>query len=400
MKRIFLALLCCVAGASLAFGQQDRPKGYTTVIPATRMAPKKSAAERFSAITAVKPLPSFNFTLAASAALGGGVYSGTILGRSPLNRGMTTTAIPTQIIPLVITISDGTTTVTYDPTLPDGCAGNRTDVAIITGSPIFNNSVWTMNGVNVGNTQYIDAFQRAEFWSRVKGTGYHLILKSSVLTAQALTFAPGHGTNYVANDLIPGTCGNIGVVNMNDLDAAVQSLVTGPLAPLVNAGTFPIFLTKNVVSAETGISIFTNCCVLGYHSGLFVGGNLQIYSPFSLDTTGIFGNDVSTLSHEMAEAVNDPTGVNPTPSWGNLGQVLGACQTNLEVGDALSPGFGTPTKEFAVAAANGLTYHLQELVFYSWFFGSTALGAGAGGKFSDNGTFGGSAIICPPGGTN
>jgi hypothetical protein len=164
---------------------------------------------------------------------------------------------------------------------------------------------------------------------------------------------------------------------------------------MVNAGTFPIFLTKNVVSANSGTDLFSNCCALGFHSGLFVGGNLQIYSPFSLDTSGTFGGDVSTLSHEMGEAINDPPGNNPTPTWGNIGQVVGACQNNFEVGDPLSPGFGTPTNEFVVGG-----YHLQELAFYSWFYGSTSLGVGAGGKFSDNGTFMGDAIICPPGGTN
>jgi hypothetical protein len=66
----------------------------------------------------------------------------------------------------------------------------------------------------------------------------------------------------------------------------------------------------------------------------------------------------------------------------------------------LSPGFGTPTNPFSVVGANGLTYSLQELAFYSWFFDSTSLGTGSGGKFSNHGTFNGSAIICPPGGTN
>jgi hypothetical protein len=154
------------------------------------------------------------------------------------------------------------------------------------------------------------------------------------------------------------------------------------------------------VSATSGISIFTDCCVLGYHSGFFVGPNLQIYSPFSIDTTGLFGAGyVTTLSHEMAEAVNDPTTNNPTPLWGDLGQVVGTCQNNLEVGDPLSEGFGTPTNPFVVVGDNGLTYNLQELAYYGWFFGSTSLGVGAGGRGSNNNSFGPSAIICPPGGT-
>jgi len=48
---------------------------------------------------------------------GGLTYSGTRIGRDPHNRGKTTTTIPTQLIPLIITINDGTTTHTYDPPL-------------------------------------------------------------------------------------------------------------------------------------------------------------------------------------------------------------------------------------------------------------------------------------------
>ena len=407
MKQIFLALLCCVAGASLAFGQQERLKGYTTVRPATRIAPSNSHAAKLAPVIAVSPLlpnKSFNYTITASAGLGAGVFSGTILGRNPLNRGMTTTTIPTQIVPLVITINDGSTTVTYDPTAPDTCVtGNPTDISIITGSPIFNNHPWTMNGVNVGNTQYIDAFQRAQFLSRLGGaaTGYHLILSPSLLGAQTISFGPGHGLNFPATDFVGGTCGFIGIVNIDEFDAAVQNLILNPLAPGVNAGTFPTFFTKDVVESTSGIDL-NFCCVLGYHSGIPGGlGGFQIYSPFSIDTTGVFGSGfTNTISHEMAEAVNDPTTVNATPPWGNEGQTVGLCQNNLEVGDPLSPGFGTSTNPFIVVGGNGLTYSLQELAYYSWFFGSTSLGVGAGGKFSNNGTFTGSAIICPPGGSN
>ncbi len=56
------------------------------------------------------------------------------------------------------------------------------------------------------------------------------------------------------------------------------------------------------------------------------------------------------------------------------------CQNNLEVGDPLSgtllPGATMP---------NGITYNLQELAFYSWFFGAPSIGAG--GSFSDDGAF-------------
>ncbi len=356
--------------------------------------------------SAVVPIPLWSYSITASAAMGGETFTGTIVGRSPFGANKATTTIPTPIVPLVITITDTTTnpptTITYDPTAPDPCVPGHTSVDIITGSPLFTNNAWTMNGVNVGTTQFIDAFQRAQFWSLVAGTPYHLIMQPTVLNPQSLTFSgagsSGPGQNFDSQTL-SGGCGFVGVVNNNDLDTAVRGLINGPLAGMVNAGTLPIFLTKNVVSAQSGTNISVNCCILGYHNSFQVGPNLQIYGPFSLDTSGTFGNmDVSTLSHELGEAINDPSGVNLTPSWGGLGQVVNSCQTNLEVGDPLSPGFGTPTQEFTVVGANGLTYHLQELAFTNWFFDSPSLGAG--GRSSSNGSFAGGAKPCPPGGTN
>jgi hypothetical protein len=134
--------------------------------------------------------------------------------------------------------------------------------------------------------------------------------------------------------------------------------------------------------ASSGSSMSSNFCVLGYHGGYITGVNLQIYAPLSLITAGVSNPDISTMSHEMTEAVNDPVGANPTLSWGNIGETVGHCQSNLEVGDPLSPGFGTPSSGFTVSGANGLTYHFQELAFYNWFYGGPSLGVG--GKYSSN----------------
>ena len=116
--------------------------------------------------------------------------------------------------------------------------------------------------------------------------------------------------------------------------------------------------------------------------------------------TGVSGGDVSTLAHEIGEAINDPPGTNPTPVWGNIGQVLGGCQNNFEVGDPLSPGFGTPTNEFVVAGGVIPQYHLQELAFYSWFYGSNALGTGAEESFLTTAPLMEMRLSARPAGTN
>ncbi len=84
-------------------------------------------------------------------------------------------------------------------------------------------------------------------------------------------------------------------------------------------------------------------------------------------------------AHEVGEWMDDPFGNNPTPAWGHTGQVSG-CQNNLEVGDPLSANNIPPVK-----GANGFTYHLQELAFFSWFYGAPSIAVN--NWFSDNNTF-------------
>ena len=89
--------------------------------------------------------------------------------------------------------------------------------------------------------------------------------------------------------------------------------------------------------------------------------------------------DTAGGSHEIGEWMDDPFTVNEVPPWGHIGQQPG-CQINLEVGD---PRSGTDRPP--VVMPNGFTYHLQELAFFSWFFGKPSIGIH--GWFSDNGTF-------------
>jgi hypothetical protein len=404
MKRTLFFLLVGSALSVSVASAQTPLKGYTTVIPLHAPPANASTAALQAIISVPTPLPMWTYSMTASADLGGGTYSGTIIGHSPYLRGKAVTNIPTQIIPLVITITDSNGTFTYDPTAVDTpCIPGHTVVDTIAGSPVFtNNTSWTMNGVNVGTTQYEDANLRAEFWSLVSGSNYHLLLSETTLASQSLSFgtggANGPGTNYPTSDF--GLCDPLGVINIDDLDTAVNNIITGPLAGTINIGTFPIFLTKNVVAATKGTSVFSNCCVLGYHSAFNVGSNIQVYSPFSIDTAQAFGPGfTSALSHEIGEAIHDPNTGNPTPVWGNIGQDVGNCpggQNNFEVGDPLSPGFGTPTNEWVVLGSNGLTYDLQELAFINWFYGGTSLGAGGG--YSNHSTFKGDAKLCSAGG--
>jgi hypothetical protein len=403
------ALLLLVLGATAvgASAQGIIPGGYASF--PTQPAPPNTAL--LNPALSFTELPMWTYSVTAGADLGGGTYSGTIIGRNPHLPGKTTTTIPLKIVPVILVINNGSTdNHTYNPTVNDGCEpGTHNAVDIVQNSPVFQPSTWIMDGVNVGTTQYHDAFTRASFWSLVAGSSYHLVENVQVLSPVTIGFGSaatgsfGAGTNYNVPVTFGGGCGFMGVVHINDLQTALNTVVAD-LSPTVNIGTLPMLLVNAVVADfNTGTpSIFSNCCALGFHSSYNVGPNLQVTSIFDLDYSGLFGNnDVTVISHELGEAIFDPTGNNPTPVWGNIGQDAGNCpsgggQNNLEVGDPLSPGFGTPTNEFVLTGGNGLTYHLQELAFFSWFYGGTNLGIA--GHYSDNGTFTGDMKLCSLGG--
>jgi hypothetical protein len=267
-----------------------------------------------------------------------------------------------------------------------------------------------MNGVNVGTTQYVDAFQRGNFWSYVQLTGnaYHTML-SPVVTAPMQNITLSANTSDAALYMWSGTADNCGViplvagstnanqyfagVNINTLDPILRSIMT---TLGVTKSEFPFFVIyKTYIFAGSALS-GGNCCILGYHDSIPEGSaNAQTYGISLFGDSAIpFGGaqDTAIMAHEVGEWMDDPGVLNFVPQWGGIGQVSN-CQPNLEVGDPLTG------NAISTLMPNGFTYHLQELTYFSWFLGNTP-SYGAGGKYSSNGTFSGFAKVCPPGGTN
>jgi hypothetical protein len=324
----------------------------------------------------------------------GKTYTGTMVGRSPFANGHRVTTIPAYIIPIIFHMLD--TGEVFDPTMPDSCSPNGNSVdSLVLQSPLFQPVYFIMNGVDVGTTQYLDGFQRANFWKNVGVTPYHTVFSTNpkVLAGIAISVQPSAGQT------IPGGCRDAAIIDQGVWDTFVQTQLLASLASSgVGPANFPQMIFESVAVYLNGDR--TQCCALGYHNAFLNGGAFQTYSVNMYDTSGAFGGDTSVMSHEMAEWLDDPGGGNPVPNWGAEGQVTGGnCANNLEVGDPLTPGYPTPTNSFSILAANGVTYSLQELPFYSWFLG-TSPSLGAGGGFSDNGTFLGHTKACPPGEKN
>jgi hypothetical protein len=211
-------------------------------------------------------------------------------------------------------------------------------------------NTFSPGGTNVGKTQYIDAFQRANFWSSVSTTSpdYHVLLKPVQMKPLQTINVPSANGHTVA-----GPCARIGEVDINFFDNIAMNLLTSLAIP---ANTLPLFLDYNTFWTSGG------CCILGYHSTNNAG--TQAYAVAAYSDPGIFSvpiQDIHALSHEIGEWMDDPLipSQNIVPAWGHVGQVSG-CQGNLEVGDPVTGNAFTVT-------TGGFTYHPQDLVFLPWF---------------------------------
>jgi hypothetical protein len=393
MKTRYLPLLLCSAICfstpnSLWAQARVKLKAYSTVKPA-----RDASGNVVRPSDSVSSLATFTYTVTSSR--DGNTYTGAMVGQNPFASGFTPTTVITPVIPLIITtnsvatgISSGgilTTTkgsTTFDPTAADtAClsAPNDVPLSLFQESPIFQPTTFRFGHTSVGDTQYTDAFQRGNFWKFVSGTDYHTLVNPVLFQPVTLNVAANEGLAIPST--LFGSCGPLGIVNINTLD----SFLTGTLLPQlasqgVDTSQFPIFLLYNLVMSIGVPNNLNKCCVLGFHGA--TGTPIQTYSPLDFDTSGLFGptiRDTSIAAHEVGEWMDDPFGNNPTPAWGHVGQV-GGCQNNLEVGDPLT-GTNIPN----VQGTNGFTYHLQELAFFSWFYGKPSIAVN--GWFSDNNTF-------------
>jgi len=310
-------------------------------------------------------------------------FNYTMVGKNPfVAQTNPVTTVDATLIPVVITFSNGDT---WDPSVIDSC-DSKSALTRTQNSPIFVAQPWKFGGTSVGTAQYIDAFQRAEFYSQTNPTtginpGYHVKL---ALKTHAPLVLHVPTTDAAESTTVCGTHKLAGV-EINYLDTEIQHYITGTLGAAATT-TFPLFLLDNVVEYE---GITSLCCGLGYHAAMTNAGRPQTYGVAMYDNTGQLPDvrDTSVITHEVAEWMNDPLGNNPTKPWGNIGQVSG-CQNNLEVADPLS---GTGITD----TLNGKTYHLQELAFFSWFYHSSP-SLGVNGWFSSNRTFTTSAPPCTP----
>lgn len=320
---IFAVLTLLSAGLSNPVWSQEKPRAqFVSLTPryfGNMVAP------------ATPTIPNWTGTLSS------GGSSFTMVGTDP-SATNTTTTVTAYLVPIRIVMSP-TLNGIFDPAhvLPNG----RTVIQNTAASPIFNAGIdFVQGGTDVGNTQYIDAFQRASFWGYVStNTNYHVLLNLVVLPE--VTIAVPRSSGSIATEFGVRTA----LVDINFFDAKWQSIISSNST--ITPNSFPIALTYDTYLTSGG------CCIGGYHSAFGSASAPQTYAHFTyIDKAGAFSQDVSALSHEVGEWMDDPF-IN------NSG-----CGGLLEVGDPLE---GESNYGGYPYTLNGFTYNLQDLVLLQYF---------------------------------
>jgi len=267
----------------------------------------------------------------------------------------TDTHIKVVIIPVIMVYGATNGNQTFDPTAKHTAGDKRLSVIkALAQSPILNPGAdFTSGAIDCGTAQYVDSYQRCNFWGSVStNVGYHTVLDATAIRKvkpMTINVTPAQGS-VIGN---PFGDGNVGTMSINSFDAAIHSYLTSHSAQ-ITPDIFPLFISYDIYLTSGG------CCIGGYHSA--GGAQTYGYSTY-VDSVGAFSEDISAISHEIAEWMDDPFTNNHV-----------FCNDNsiLEVGDPLEtlPNYGTFT-----VALNGHTWHPQEMAMMPYFGAPTSTSA-------------------------
>ena len=278
----------------------------------------------------------------------GKAYPFTMVGAKPQSN--TTTQIPVQIIPISLFFEEFADENGAPIVLDPGAIVPRVQT-----SPNFHDAQYA-----TGTTQFADAVQRAEF-NAIAGKDWHTLLGAPQMMKPLRIAVPRGDAKVYRN---PSTGVLYAIV---DTDFFLSQLNTMIQMANLSPDALAIALTSNVFLAPQ--KDIKKCCVLGFHTSFDVGEMAQVkfvqtFIWASWVEQGILGPglaDVTPMSHEISEWMNNPFGSNAVPAW----QVPNStgCQSNLETGDplALMPNAGYPV------LIDGFTYHPQNQVLMQWF---------------------------------
>ena len=244
-------------------------------------------------------------------------------------------------------------------------------------SPLFMNAHYSSSQ---RATQFVDAVQRAEFYNRAANRPWHTMLKPSVKTARVMVLRAGTYQFSLHKD---GTCCAFVLVDFNTFySKLLPTSSTDRKSPVgaaelagdihtrdISTFLFPntfLFSDPNVNFFFVGFHTFDErpaSVSNGFHKERFVLNFSSWVTPFIF-----FGDnfeDITAISHEIAETVNDPfvaaDGVHGITPWWMAPN--GNCQDLLETGDVVED---LPNATFPMRM-NGVIYHPQNEALLPWF---------------------------------
>jgi len=331
---LLASLLLACAGFAVAQGAQDHP--YPNPTPAFVAGPQHPAA---ASSASGKQLVQWNGSFTD---LTHNKVNFTMVGTDPSKTNVTTTTT-VWIIPIKFVFDASHGNKTFDPNKTKVSNG-KTVTQNTVASPLFSSGIDFKNAkIDLGNTQYIDAFQRGNWWGQnvKKNTKYHVLMKAVTKPEQTINCTDSScqvGSEFGVT---------VGLADINYYDVQVNAFMTKLKA---TPDVLPFFIFYDTYLTSGG------CCIGGYHNANGGQPSGQTYSNAAyVDKVGAFSQDVSAMSHELGEWMDDPFVDN------NVN-----CQDNsiLEVGDPLErmSNYGAfPYK------LKGFTYNLQSLVYIGYF---------------------------------
>jgi hypothetical protein len=233
------------------------------------------------------------------------------------------------------------------------------------------------------NIEFGDAVHRAQFFNSMKNNWHTLIIPQVVdkVTVQVPFFVNvrlSNGTIVQARSYFTGTAadGSTFVLMLSPLfnlffdTTEVNEINLGNFRTnAMNMSLYPNTFLFNLNQANPGAP--GGCCVLGFHTyfanfdGVFP--QQRFVSQFaSWISPGLFGagfQDVTALSHELAETFANPFVSNPAPNWQFPGVPanVASCQNNLEEGDPIE-GLANATSAIEVKEKGfDFIYHPQNI---------------------------------------
>lgn len=268
--------------------------------------------------------------------------------------------------------------------------------------------------------EYEDAVHRAQLFSIMKNDWHSVIIPQVVdkVTIQVPFFVNvqlANGNVIQARSYFTGTAadGSTFVLMLEPLfnfffdNTEVNEINLGNFhTNAMNMSLFPnTFLFQlNVNNPNTP----GGCCVLGFHTyfanfdGVFPQ-HRYISQYASWSSPGLFGagfQDVTALSHELAESFSNPFVSNRTPNWQFPGEPANAavCQNNLEEGDPIEVLPNATTSLTVSERGFQFVYHPQNIPLLRWFeMGKTSSAIDGAFSFPDETVLPHSALPCPNG---